>query len=162
MTVADIVADGPPEEFGDRVFIRPDSALKPFSGRVLGSDQITLQSLDHGFYYEDEDLPIIVSPVVDVGAEWRLVIVDDTVVAGSGYAADGRTAGAPLDPDHPAWVFGQSVVESLPPLEEAFVMDVGEGPDGLRLIELNPFSGADLYGCDRPSIVDAIHLTKFF
>jgi hypothetical protein len=36
------------------VFVRPDSPLKPFSGRVLSSDSISLRALDYGFYYDDE------------------------------------------------------------------------------------------------------------
>jgi hypothetical protein len=156
-TVSELVATGAPESFGDRVFVRPDSALKPFSGRVLERASITLESLDHGFYYDDADLPVIVSPVVEVRDEWRLVVIDGAVVAGSGYAADGRTAGAPLGADHPAWVFGAGVLESLPLPEPAFIMDVGEGPDGLRLVELNPFSGADFYSCDPDAIVHAVN-----
>jgi len=156
-SVSELVATGAPEVFGDRVFVRPDSPLKPFSGRVLERASITLESLDYGFYYDDADLPVIISPVVDVYAEWRLVVVGGTVVAGSGYAADGRTAGASIEADHPARRFGAGVLDSLPLPESAFIMDVGEGPDGLRLIELNPFSGADFYGGDSDAIVDAVH-----
>ena len=32
-----------------RVFVRPDSALKPFSGRVLDASAIDRSALDHGF-----------------------------------------------------------------------------------------------------------------
>ncbi len=78
-------------------------------------------------------------------------------VAGSGYAADGRTAGRPLGDDHPALEYAQSILAYLAAPEAAFVLDVAEGPDGLRLLELNPFSGADLYACDRSAVVDAIH-----
>src|SRR6185369_13475170 len=35
---------GEPERF----FVRPDSPLKPFSGRVLRRDQLSLRALDHG------------------------------------------------------------------------------------------------------------------
>ncbi|MEM6468489.1 MAG: hypothetical protein AAF802_02890 [Planctomycetota bacterium] len=54
----------------DRGFVRPDSPLKPFSGRVLDANAISLKTLDHGFYCEDEILPVVVAPVVDVGREW--------------------------------------------------------------------------------------------
>ena len=37
-----------------RIFVRPDSPLKPFSGRVLDRDSISLAALDHGFYFDDE------------------------------------------------------------------------------------------------------------
>lgn len=43
-----------------QLFVRPDSPLKPSSGRVLDVDAISLRSLDHGFYYEDEAIPVIV------------------------------------------------------------------------------------------------------
>jgi ATP-grasp domain, R2K clade family 3 len=156
-TVEELTTLGPPEEFGDRVFVRPDSPLKPFSGRVLERGQISLRSLDHGFYYDDVTLPVMVTPIVDVGDEWRFVVVDGRVVAGSGYAADGRTARLPLGDDHPAHAYAQSILAYLTAPEAAFVLDVAEGPDGLRLLELNPFSGADLYACDRSAVVDAVH-----
>lgn len=44
--------------FGDRVFVRPDSALKPFSGRVLGASDLSLSALDHGYCNDDLDLPL--------------------------------------------------------------------------------------------------------
>ena len=59
-------------EFGctDRIFVRPDNPLKPFSGRVLDVDWGSRKSLDHGFYYEDETLPVIVAPIVDVACQF--------------------------------------------------------------------------------------------
>ncbi|WP_162242594.1 ATP-grasp domain-containing protein [Leifsonia sp. Leaf336] len=156
-TVGDLVAAGAPDGFGARIFVRPDSPLKPFSGRVLDADRITLQALDHGFYYDETSLPVIVTPVVEVREEWRLVVVGDRIVAGSSYTADGRRAGEPLRADHRVCVYGQSLLKKLPTPDLAFVMDIAEGPDGLRLLELNPFSGADLYACDRDSIVSSLH-----
>ena len=38
---------------GDQVFVRPNSPLKPFSGRVLNVDEVSLAALDYGFYFED-------------------------------------------------------------------------------------------------------------
>jgi len=38
-----------------------------------------------------------------------------------------------------------------------FVLDVCRTPDGLKLLELNPFSGADLYSCDRHAVMAAVH-----
>lgn len=139
----------------DRVFVRPASPLKPFSGRVLATDAITLAALDHGFYFEDDQLPIIVAPVREVAREWRYVVVDGEVVAGSAYAADGRTA----LPDAPAgapWRFAAQVAAQLEPPEPIFVLDVCEADGALHLLELNPFSGADLYACDRPATVAAV------
>src|SRR5262245_6751466 len=69
------------------VFVRPDSPLKPFSGRVVRRDRLTLEALDHGFYYDDAELPVVVAPVRAVGREWRYVVADRNVVAGSAYTS---------------------------------------------------------------------------
>lgn len=155
-TVADLVEAGPPVEFGQRVFVRPDSPLKPFSGRVLDRDHITLGALDHGFYYNDASLPVVVAPAVTVGDEWRFVVVESTVVAGSAYTPQGRNAGAALSPEHPTWGYAATLASELPAPDPVFALDVCETDAGLRLLEINPFSGADLYGCDRFAVVKAI------
>jgi hypothetical protein len=144
-TVADLVDSGPPEEFGERVFVRPDSPLKPFSGRILRRDQITLRALDHGFYYDDDALPVVVAPEIAIGDEWRFVVVAGTVIAGSDYTPQGRTAGAALSPDHPAWGYAADLVSKVEAPDPVFVLDVCESDTGLHLLEFNPFSGADLY-----------------
>ena len=37
--------------------------------------------------------------------------------------------------------------------DPVYVLDVCEADTGLRLLELNPFSGADLYACSGSEIV---------
>jgi ATP-grasp domain-containing protein len=137
------------------VFVRPDSPLKPFSGRVLPQEGISLRALDHGFYYDDEHLPVIVAPVRTITREWRYVAASARVVAGSRYNAEGRQA-LPDDPTDGPWRFASRIVERLTAPEEVYVLDVCEADGSLHLLELNPFSGADLYACDRRAIVDAI------
>ena len=105
MPASQLVANPPPFE---RVFVRPDSPLKPFSGRVLNRSKITLQALDFGYYYEDPDIPVVVAPVRLVGLEWRYVVVDKRVIAGSGYEPNGRLA-LREQPDAASWRFAQSV-----------------------------------------------------
>jgi len=139
----------------ESVFVRPDSPLKPFSGRVLRRDAITLKALDHGFYYEDEQLPVVVAPVRAVSKEWRYVVVDRRVVAGSAYVAASRAA-APDNPGAEAWQFASMIAEALDPPEPVYVMNVCEADGALHLLELNPFSGADLYACNRSDIVAAV------
>ena len=71
--------------FGDAVFVRPDSPLKPFAGRVVTLAGLSAADLDHGFYYDDLELPIVITPLRRVVAEWRFVIAAQTIVAASGY-----------------------------------------------------------------------------
>jgi hypothetical protein len=141
---------------GDSVFVRPDSPLKPFSGRVVRRAEITPRKLDHGFYYENLDLPIVLAPVQQLREnEWRFVIVDGEVAAGSEYHGPSRAARA-ADPGHEASAFAARVASTLRAPEQVYVLDVCETAAGLRLLELNPFSGADLYACDPEAVVGAI------
>jgi hypothetical protein len=153
-TVKELIAN-PPKEW-PRVFVRPDSALKPFAGRVLDSDKLTLASLDHGFYYDDINLPVMVSPAKEIQREWRFVVANKRVVAGSEYVAEGRVA--KRDPFSLAMgeMLVETIASTIPAPDLAYVMDVCETMDGLRLVEINPFGGADLYNCKAASVVEAI------
>jgi hypothetical protein len=122
----------------DRFFVRPDSPLKPFSGRVLHRDAVTLAALDHGFYFDDELLPVIVAPMRNVGREWRYVVVGSD------------------DPSGEPWRTAAQIARELDAPEQVYVLDVCESDGHLRLLELNPFSGADLYACDRREVVAAV------
>ncbi len=154
-TVAQAVASSKRTLAGQHWFIRPDSPLKPFSGRVCDGSTLSLASLDFGFYFDDPNLPIVVAPAVSIGAEWRAVVVSGEVIAGSGYVADGRrSTGGGLPPE--VRVVVEAVVARVPMPDPAVVIDIAETNDGLRVVELNPFSGADLYDCDRRAIVAAI------
>lgn len=139
----------------DRIFVRPDSPLKPFSGRVLDVASVTLRALDHGFYFDDESLPIVAAPIRNVGREWRFVVVGGTVVAGSAYDAATRSAVSD-QPDSDAWTYAQTVAAAILPPASAYILDVCECDGELRLIEFNPFGGADLYACDAVAVVRAV------
>ena len=157
---ADVLSADPnvalePLGFPDEVFVRPNSPLKPFSGRVLRRERITLAALDHGFYYDDPTIAVVVTPVRSIGREWRYVVVNCRVVAGSAYEADGRAA-LPDDPGGQPWAFATEVAAKLEPPESVYVMDVCESDGKYWLLELNPFSGADLYACDPHDVVAAV------
>ena len=139
----------------DRIFVRPDSPLKPFSGRVVKVANLTLANLDHGFYYDDETIPVVAAPVENIGHEWRFVIVNRSVIAGSAYDPKTRKpVAAPLD--SAAANFASNVAASIPEPAIVYILDVCECNDQLRLLELNPFGGADLYACDATAIIDAV------
>jgi ATP-grasp domain, R2K clade family 3 len=133
------------------VFVRPDSPLKPFSGRVVTCAGLSLRALDHGFYYDDTSLSVVAAPVRAVGREFRYVVCEGRVVAGSAYSV--QRAPVADDPGGIAWALAAEVAASLSAPDPVYVLDLCETPEGLRLLELNPFSGADLYACDRRDVV---------
>lgn len=136
----------------DRVFVRPDSPLKPFSGRQLAVGEISLSALDHGFYYEDDRLAVVVSAPKAVQREWRLVVGDGAVVAGCEYVESREGVGTDV-PDG-AQALAARVAEAEWQAAPLYVVDVGEVDGDYRVMELNPFSGADLYHCDPTAVVE--------
>jgi len=137
----------------ERVFVRPDSPQKPFSGRTLAAGAITLEALDHGFYYDDASLPVVVSRHRSIGREWRTVVADGAVVAGCEYGSERRGRAADL-PDGVREVAARVATADWQPAP-IYVVDVAEVDGELRVMELNPFSGADLYLCDADAVVEA-------
>lgn len=137
-----------------RVFVRPDSALKPFAGRVLDASMIDRSALDHGFYYHDDELPIIVAPARRIHREWRTVIADGRVVAGCAYTASRHSTEEPL-PEPVRAVAGQVALGDWQPAP-IYIADIAEVEGQIHVLELNPFSGADLYHCDPYAIVKAV------
>lgn len=159
-TVSEFVTDprAVADEIGaqDRVFVRPDSPLKPFAGRVLDVGAVSLRALDHGFYYHDLSLPIVVSLDRPVAREWRFVLVERSVVAASGYVAEGRAVEDGAIPESAlALARDVSALDWAP--DPAFVVDVCETVEGSwHVLELNSLSCSDLYGCDFDAVVAAI------
>lgn len=153
--VANAVAIG--ERLGSpaSVFVRPDSPLKPFSGRVVDVASLSLAALGCGFYYDDESLPVIAAPLRHIGAEWRFIIVGHSVVAGSAYDPSTR-APIPANLDSDATKFAAHIAANIAAPADVYVLDVCECDGDLRLLELNPFGGADLYAADAMAIVDAV------
>lgn len=138
----------------DPVFVRPDSAFKPFSGRVVPRDALSPAALDFGFYFDDLKLPIILAPAVPIDAEWRFVVVGGQVVAGCAYQAVGRSGAQGAVPAE-----ARAVAEAAGGRlnQPAVVVDVCRSAGRYALVEYNLFSGADLYDCDVDAVVKAVH-----
>ncbi len=140
---------------GDAVFVRPDSALKPFSGRILRRAEVSPKALDHGFYYDDLDLPIVVASPQAVAEEWRLIVVDGVAITGSTYDAEDRS-GRHSEVPAEVRLYAEAAAKRIEVSDRIYVMDLCRTDDGLSVLELNPFSGADLYLCNRQLIVAAV------
>jgi hypothetical protein len=138
-----------------RVFVRPDSALKPFAGRVVELTGLTRAALDHGYYYDDDQLLVQIAPARNMEREWRCVVADGEVVACCEYVGADRCAreGATIPTeviDHASYV-ARAEWQVAP----IYCVDVAEVDGGLAVLELNPFSGADLFGCEPGRVIDA-------
>lgn len=136
----------------ERVFVRPDSPEKPFSGRVVEVAALSLRALDHGFYYDDASLPVIASPARPVEREWRLVVAGGRVVAGCEYRdREGATPGAPDE----VYALARRVAGLPWQPDPIYVLDICSAEGALHVLELNSFSCSDLYACDADAVVEA-------
>ena len=143
----------------EKLFARPDSPLKEFSGRIIPSENLTPAHFDYGFYHENINLPIVLAPVKLIEKEYRFICVNQQIVTGCEYVADGRKGGRTISSKdkEPAWDFAQKIADDNDSFFiTAYVIDVCLSNGSLYLVEMNPFSGADLYHCDAQVIVESI------
>ena len=54
------------------------------------------------------------------------------------------------------WDFAQQIADEEKIRETAYIIDVCLSNGNLYLVEINPFSGADLYNCDAKIIIESI------
>lgn len=136
----------------DRFFARPDSPLKEFSGRVLFKNVLTPAHFDYGFYHSNMNLKIAVSEYKEIEKEYRFVCINDRIITGCEYLADGRK-GIVSVTQNDIWNFAQEIADLKKQKDFAYIIDVCKSNGKLYLIEMNPFSGADLYCCDAEKII---------
>lgn len=154
-----------PASFGGAIFLKPFSNAKVFTGL-----SITEEEFDHEInclrqiQRPDEHLLCVVAPIKDIVGEYRFVIVDRKIVAGSQYRWDGKLD-IRIDIPAACWAMAEEVAELPWQPDDAYVVDIAQVPDGTaRVVEMNALSTSGLYACDTRAIVEAVtnHLRKIF
>ena len=88
--------------------------------------------------------------------EYRFVCVNDSIVTGCEYLADGRKGTLLVNPNDEAWKLAQKIACVKKQNDFAYIIDICQSEEELFLLEMNPFSGADLYVCDAEKIINSI------
>lgn len=142
-----------------RVFVRPSSPFKIFTGKVIKACDWASEVKFLGFYDVEPDRVVVVSSPKEIIAEYRLVVVEKTVVSGCQYIRDNeiKTGPCPIE----MLSYGQWVVDNTNYCPEpVWVLDVCEyadkrGSEGkLRAVmEVGAFSTSGLYCCPQEPIV---------
>src|SRR5690606_3444445 len=70
----------------EKIFIRPNSGFKIFTGKVVTRDSWDEDLRLFGFYSVEADKLVIASKSQDIFGEWRFVVVDNQIVSGSKYS----------------------------------------------------------------------------
>jgi hypothetical protein len=138
---------------GARIFVRPDSPLKLFTGQVVSRETFDADYEFMGFYEFPTSSMVIVSCPQEIETEWRFVVADRRVIAGCQYKNAGAMDAQPQY-DSAAFKLATQIASSEYQPDPVWVMDICKtSDDAYHLLEIGGFSFADLYACDQCAIV---------
>ena len=136
-------------------FIRPTGGTKLFGGMVVSrSDFQEWQDRENhtGSNYREQTL--MMAPLKDIEAEYRFFVVDGKVVTGSSYRVAGKLDITHVPPVEVAR-HAQAMVDKFQ-IAQAFVIDIAETNEGMKIVEYNCFNTAGLYRCSPRDIIRAV------
>lgn len=138
------------------LFIRPNSGRKTFAGMVITENNAEDElSASMQITSVTDDTIILISPAKDIRAEFRFVIGNKEVIDGSEYRWDSK-----LDIRHDwlpeCWELADKMAKHEWQPDVCYTVDVADTQYGPKIIELNGFSCAGLYACDKELIVNRI------
>ncbi len=138
----------------DQLFIRPSSGFKSFTGEIILEQEWdkTLRFL--AFRNDPETLAIVAKPA-SISYEWRIVVGENKVIAGTQYKKHGemvRSATVPIE----VFDYAQSVLDSIKyKPDPLWTLDICKANDELKVLEVGSFSCAGLYSCDPEAVINA-------
>ena len=136
-----------------KIFVRPDSGFKYFTGKVLNADEITLKGFEHGFYYKDTSILVVVSSPKEIQAEWRFVVAEKEVISGCIYQSQNIPCKEAESYTDAARDFAKKIVLNDWQPEIIYTIDICLSDTKLYVLELNAFSTSGLYVCDLKPII---------
>jgi len=147
------------EKESGRIFIRPNSGLKPITGAVFINRHPHFM-IDWGYVKHSmrEDDLLIIAPPKQIKTEWRVVVIDGKPITASKYRTGGFIDYELVDfkKNLRLFIFAEKMISLYTP-DVTYTMDIAEDERGdYKLLELNSFPHAGLYQCDMSKIVTAI------
>lgn len=150
------VYDLSPKHFQNVKFVRPDKGDKAFTG----------QCFEHGVLWKacknfierntDPDDWLVLSSFKDIGPEYRFVMYRNQVLSGTMYSTESDIEYERITEDSSPWKYIQRVTSDKEYPKEFWVVDVCYYEDRYYVIELNSFSCASWYKCDRAPIFEKL------
>ncbi len=134
------------------LFVRPDSGNKEFQAGLFD-----LQDVDRLFKLYNKDQLILLASPKNIRGEWRFVVSKfGEIISYSTYQFQGQITKIPGAPQGAIDKCKQALSLGYFP-DSVFVIDICEDNDGnYWVLELNSFSSAGLYACDKDKIVQRV------
>ncbi len=111
-----------------RIFVRPDSPLKLFTGQVATRETFVADLEFMSFYEFPANSLVVVSSPKSIRKEWRFVVADGKIVAGCQYK-NGDVFDCQPDYDDDALKFAASIAAIDYEPDPVWVMDICKTPD---------------------------------
>jgi len=138
------------------LFVRPDSGQKTFQAQLI--DLLDIDRFVNNHSDELHKLVLVSSPK-NIRGEWRFVVSNrKDIIACSTYRYQGQITRIPSAPQGATELVKEILnIEYYP--DSVFCVDICEADDNrFYLLELNSFSSAGLYECNKPNIVQKVSI----
>lgn len=123
-------------------FVRPNEDFKLFTGGITNIQDLSTI---------DENVEVSLSSVKNTGYEYRMFMVNDTVISSSSYRLKSMRLLDKVVPKD-AELFASEVSKIWRPAN-VFVMDIVQVDDGYKVVEFNCFNCSGYYNCDVERII---------
>jgi hypothetical protein len=145
------------------IFIRPSNGYKTFAGQVINYSNFESELKNIKRYIGEDNPLVLVSKCFKILEEYRFIIVEGEVVSGAKYF-DKYNMGTfepyynkPCVHDDIELIEYASNLAKLYQPDKAFTMDICKTYSGYRLLEINSFNCASMYGNNYSTVVEAIN-----
>jgi hypothetical protein len=140
----------------NRLFIRPDSPLKLFTGQVATRDKFDADLEFMGFYEFPASELVIVSSPKTIEKEWRFVVASGIVSAGCLYQTGTEQTYHP-EYDPVAFDLASTIAAHCYQPDPVWIVDICKtSGNEYHLLEIGGFSFSDLYACNKTDVVSAV------
>lgn len=142
----------------NKIFIRPNSYLKSFTGQVLDIyNEDELEIFMNTYKISLTDI-IVVSSSKEITNEWRMVCADDEIISASKYSFDGEKKYVSIKDNKKIYDLASEINTnyiSYPYVKDfIYIMDICQTSNGdYHLLEFNPFTSSNLYDNDLDIVV---------
>jgi len=143
------------KSFGEKFWIRSNSGAKLFTGGIFTPDEMEVEFE----YFRQKGMgnfELVLANPKEIGIEWRIVIIDGRVIAGSAYMDGGEPKVNDIVPFYVVDFTKEWVKKHKFLFPSSYVVDVCEHDDALKVVEVNNLLTSGWYDCDVEAIVKAI------
>lgn len=137
---------------GERLFIKPDSGNKAFTGFVWDTDYDTSSMIEQTYKITNDQM-VMLSKEQAITAEYRLFVVGGKVIDGSSYSYDSKETMTFYDG---AVEYAKGIIDIF--YDDTFTMDVAylQAGQQYKVVEFNSINSSGLYNINKELFLKAV------